>query len=275
VCIDALEPATMIKPLALYFASLFAQPAPAPAAKVVKPPAAQVQIRVAAAPTAAEILSGVQKFYSGISGVNAKFRQEVLNTTFGRSDISDGYVRIQKPGKMRWEYYAKKQKGKATTVAKDFISNGKYLYVVDRDNKQVIKKDLQKNLLPTAITFLYGKGDLAKDFTPAIDTTGTYGAKGNLVLKLTPKSPSTQYKHLYLVVAPATFQVLESIIIDGANNKNHFRFFDSNFKAADKDATFELDEKSPALKNFRIVDGDAPQKATATTPAAPPPKATP
>ena len=109
----------MIKPLALYFASLFAQPAPAPAAKVVKPPAAQVQIRVAAAPTAAEILSGVQTFYSGISGVNAKFRQEVLNTTFGRSDISDGYVRIQKPGKMRWEYYAKKQKGKATTVAKE------------------------------------------------------------------------------------------------------------------------------------------------------------
>lgn len=255
----------MIKEITIVFGSLFAQPtakpAPAPTPVVMK-------ARVAAAPTAAEILTGVQKFYAGINGVNAKFRQEVVNTTFGNTEISDGYVRIQKPGKMRWEYFDKPKRGKPRTISKHFISNGKYLYVVDIDNKQVIKKDLEKNLLPTAVTFLYGKGDLAADFTPAIDTSGTYGAKGAHVLKLTPKSPSAQYKHLFLVVDPATFYVKESIIIDSAGNKNHFRFFEHNFKAAEKDTTFELDEKAPALKNFRVVDGDAPQKAA---PQAPPP----
>jgi outer membrane lipoprotein-sorting protein len=258
----------MIKSFAIVFGSLFAHPAPATPAK---PAPVLVNKRVAAAPTAAEILAGVQKFYAGITGVNAKFRQEVVNTTFGRSDISDGYVRIQKPGKMRWEYYGKKQAGKPRAVIKDFISNGKYLYVVDRDNKQVIKKDLQKNLLPTAITFLYGKGDLAADFTPEIDTSGTYGDKGAHVLKLTPKAKSVQYKNLYLVVDPTNFRVKESIIIDAGGNKNHFRFYEPNFSASEKEATFEFDEKNPAVKNFRVVDGDAPEKATAT-PQAPPAK---
>src|SRR5690349_18039425 len=103
----------MIKEFTIVFGSLFAQPTATPPAV---PTPVVMKARVATAPTAAEILSGVQKFYAGISGVNAKFRQEVVNTTFGRSDISDGYVRIQKPGKMRWEYWAKKQRGKPRTI---------------------------------------------------------------------------------------------------------------------------------------------------------------
>ncbi|KAB2887903.1 MAG: outer membrane lipoprotein carrier protein LolA [Kofleriaceae bacterium] len=257
----------MIK-FAFIFGTLFPQPQPAtPAAK---PTPVLVQKRVAAAPTAAEILSGVQKFYASITHVNAKFRQEVVNATFGRSEKSDGTLWIQKPGKMRWDYYGKK---KPVAVEKHFISNGASLYVVDRPNKQVIKKDLQKNLLPTAVTFLYGKGDLAADFTPELDKSSTFGAKTDHVLKLTPKAPSAQYKHLYLVVDPATFKVKESIIIDSANNKNHFKFYELNTKATVKDEWFEFNEKSPMVKNYRIVDGDAPQKTPAQTP--PPAKAVP
>lgn len=211
--------------------------------------------RVAAAPSAAEVLAGVQKFYGGIAGVKAKFRQEVTNATFGRTDISDGQLLIKKPGKMRWEYYSKKRKG-LTKVAKDFISNGSFLYVVDYENKQVIQKDLQKNLLPTAVTFLYGKGDLAADFTPSLDTSGTYGAKGDLVIKLDPKKPSAQYKTLHLVVDATAYRVKESILVDSAGNKNHFRFFEPNFEAKIDDKTFEFSTKSPAVKSFRVIDGD-------------------
>lgn len=211
--------------------------------------------RVAAAPTAAEVMAGVQKFYGGITSVKAKFRQEVTNATFGRTDVSDGTLLIKKPGNMRWQYFSKKKKGKAAVVAKDFISNGSYLYVVDYENKQVIKKDLQKNLLPTAVTFLYGKGNLAADFTPALDTSGTYGAKTDHVLKLTPKAASAQYKMLYLVVDPATSRVKESIIVDGANNTNHFRFYEPDFEATVKDSWFEFNEKT--VKSYRVIDGDA------------------
>ncbi len=212
-------------------------------------------VRVAQAPDAAAVLAGVQKFYAGISQVKAKFRQEVKNTTFGRSDISDGTLWIAKPGKMRWDYVARKTKKSKLTTAKSFISNGSYLYVVDHENKQVLKKDLQKNLLPTAVTFLYGKGDLARDFTPALDTTGTYGGKTDRVLKLTPKASSAQYKALYLVVDSESSRVKESVIIDGAGNSNHFRFYEPNFEATVKDSWFEFDAKS--VKTYRVIDGDA------------------
>jgi outer membrane lipoprotein carrier protein len=213
------------------------------------------QTRVAAAPSAAEILAGVQKFYAGIGGVKAKFRQEVTNATFGRTDISDGQLLIKKPGKMRWEYYSKKRKG-TTKVAKDFISNGNMLFVVDYENKQVIQKDLQKNLLPTAVTFLYGKGDLSAEFTPEADTSGTYGGKGDLVIKLSPKSTSAQYKSLHLVVDAGTYRVKESILVDSAGNKNHFRFYEPDFAAKLDDKIFEFSAKSPAVKSFRVIDGD-------------------
>ena len=229
--------------------------------------------RVAAAPTAAEVMAGVQKFYAGISGVKAKFRQEVTNVTFGRTDISDGSLLIKKPGNMRWQYFSKKRKGKVS-IAKDFISNGSFLYVVDYENKQIIKKDLQKNLLPTAITFLYGKGDLAADFNAVLDSSGKYGGKGDLVLQLVPKAQSAQYKTLHLVVDPATFRVKESIIVDAAGNKNHFRFYEPDFGATIEDKAFQFSEKNPAVKAFRVIDGDKVDAAPAT-PAAPIAPATP
>src|SRR5690606_24548164 len=111
--------------------------------------------------------------------LQAKFRQEFENVTFGNKSISDGKVFIEKPGKMRWDY-AKPEK-------KYIISDGTTLWIYEETFKQAYKADLKNQLLPVAITFLYGKGDLAADFTPALDTSGKYGAKGDVVLKLTPK----------------------------------------------------------------------------------------
>ena len=171
-----------------------------------------------------------------------------------------------KPGKMRWDYLEKKKTG--VEVKKSFISNGTYLYVVEHDNKQVVKKNLERDLMPVAISFLYGKGDLKAEFNPELDKTGKYGEKGDLVLRLTPKQPSAQYKNLYLVVSPTDFHVSQSVIIDSSNNVNHFRFFAPDFEKPIKDAYFEFDEHS--VKNYRVIDADAPKEgAGSEAPAQP------
>jgi outer membrane lipoprotein carrier protein len=261
-------------------------PAPPPA----RPPAAQQiapAVPLAAAPAAVDttkasvVLDQVQKFYASIKQVTAQFRQAVTNDMLGSTKTSDGTVWIMKPGKMRWDYLEKKKD--KVEVTKSFISNGTNLYVVEHDNMQVIKKNLQQDMMPVAVSFLYGKGDLKAEFNADLDTSGKYGGKGDLVLRLTPKQPSAQYKNLFLVVSPTDFHVTQSVIVDSSNNVNHFRFYAPDFAKEIKDTWFEFDERS--VKSYRVVDADsqagrgapmappAPPKAPASAPAkAPAPK---
>jgi outer membrane lipoprotein carrier protein len=237
---------------------------PAPAQHVATIPLAAAPgagsaAAAATAPAALDanaVVGEVQKFYAGIKQVTAQFRQSVTNNTFGSTKTSDGTVWLMKPGKMRWDYVEKK-KG-VTKVKKSFISNGAYLYVVEHDNKQVVKKNLQNDLMPVAVTFLYGKGDLKAEFNAEIDKSGKYGTKDDIVLKMTPKKPSAQYKNLYLVVATdGNYRVKQSVIVDSSNNINQFMFFKPDFEKGLKDSIFEFDERS--VKSYRIVDADAPQ----------------
>src|SRR5262249_36587790 len=131
-------------------------PVPAPAlatAPLVATPAAGSAATAAVVPNASTTVDSVQKFYAEIAQVTAQFRQTVTYSTFGTTKTSTGKVWLMKPGKMRWDYVEKKKT--ATQVEKSFISNGKYLYVVEHGNKQVMKKNLQNDLMPVAVSFLY------------------------------------------------------------------------------------------------------------------------
>lgn len=227
---------------------------------------AQLAPAATAAANATGVVDNVQKFYAGIKQVTAQFRQTVTNSTFGSVKASDGSVWLMKPGKMRWDYLEKK--ANKTQVKKSFISNGSYLYVVEHDNKQVVKKNLQNDLMPVAVSFLYGKGDLKAEFTAAIDTSGKYGAKGDIVLKMTPKKPSAQYKNLFLVVDPSNYRVKQSVIIDSSNNVNQFQFFAPDFQTTLKETIFEFDERS--VKNYRMIDADQQGGAGSAAPATAP-----
>ena len=177
-----------------------------------------LQPAVAKAPpplSAADVVQKVQEYYARTQKLRAEFRQEYTNTTFGRASTSDGVVYIAKPGKMRWDYQKPEPKY--------FISDGKVLWVYEAAQKQAFQQPLEDQILPVAVTFLYGKGDLATEFTPALDP-GAFGGKDDLVVKLTPKKPDAQYKHLWLVVDPTDFHVKESVIKEASDNLNHFFF---------------------------------------------------
>lgn len=255
-------------------------PATAPAPLALQP---SIQLVAAPAPSsAAAVVDRVQEFYAGIQRVTASFRQAVTNATFGTRKTSDGTVWIMKPGKMRWDYLesrdtevevdGKKTKKTEVKVKKTFISNGKYLYVIEHDNKQVMKKNLEKDLMPVAVSFLYGSGDLKAEFSPEIDTSGAYGEKTDIVLKLSPRQPSAQYKNLFLVVSPVDYHVSQSVIVDTQNNVNHFRFFAPDFQKPIKETAFEFDERS--VKNYRVVDADreAGNAPARLDPLPPPPR---
>ena len=194
--------------------------------------------RVAARLSANDVVKKVQSFYLNTQHLTALFRQTYTNTSFGKKSVSDGKVWIKKPGKMRWDYKGKKKK-----IKKSFISDGTMLWAVEHDNKQVMRTKIDDEVLPVAVTFLFGKGDLAKDFAPSLDTSGTYGKNKDYVLELTPRAPSAQYKKLYLVVDASNYRVKQSIVLEASGNTNHFRFYSPDTKKTVQDTWFTFNTK--------------------------------
>ena len=222
----------------------------APAAPVAAKP-------VAAAPSAAQVVTGVQSYYAATQKFEATFRQKYTNTVIGKTSTSDGKVYIEKPGKMRWDY-------KAPDV-KYYISDGTTLWVYEKANKQAFKQSLKDQLLPVAITFLYGQGDLSKDFTATL-APGKFGGQGDLVVQLVPKQPTAQYKTLWLVVDSSDFHVKESIIEEVSNNLNSFSFTAIKTNAAAKYVGAKLFKFSPP-KGVKVITPPAQQPQPGATAA--------
>lgn len=210
--------------------------------------------------SAGEVVEKVQVFYKGTKRLRAKFRQTTFQKVMGRKQTSDGMVYIKKPGMMRWDY-KKKKKGKKTRTSKSFISDGSQMWAVFHDDKQFMKKKLEENLLPVAVTFLYGKGDLSKDFSAKFASGGKYGKKTDYVLELSPRKPSAQYKKLYLVVSPDNFRVTQSIVENSEGDTNHFRFYEPNTTKTIKTSWFVFAEKRALKMDYReATPPEAPKK---------------
>jgi len=200
----------------------------------------------ASAQDAKTVVKSVQAFYKGKKQATIKFKQTFTNHTFGKAVPAQmGMLYIKTPGKMRWNYFRKKK------LTKSIISNSKYLYVVDHGNKEVIKQKLSKSNLPSAITFLYGKGDLLKDYTPAITTSSGYGTSNDIVLDLTPKAASAQVAELFLVVDASDYRVKQSVIVDSSQNTNHFEFFEPDFGKKIADTKFRFSTKD--VPSYKVV----------------------
>jgi outer membrane lipoprotein carrier protein len=201
--------------------------------------------------TAQDVVTEVQKFYKSTTNLTAKFRQTTLAKAFGRKEVSDGMVYIKKPGKMRWDYSKQDKRTKKLVQEKSFLSDGKQLWAVNHRQKQYYEQNIKDNLLPVAVTFLTGKGDLNKEFTAILVPAGKYGGKNDLVVQLTPNKPNAQYKTLWLVVDPSNYRVKQSVVENSAGDTNQFAFYEPNTTADIKATLFVFNAK--AAKDYRKV----------------------
>lgn len=208
-----------------------------------------------AAPNPAAVLARVQQFYAHASHLTALFQQVVTNATFNTTKKSDGKLWVAKPSSFRWDYY-EKTSGGVVKVSKTFIFDGKTLWLVDHDNKQIVKGQAQGAVLPAAISFLTGTATLARQFAVALDTSGTYGGAGFDVLRLSPKQASARYEQLILVVDRSDGHVSESVVIDTSGNTNAFTFYGPDLNAPVHPTWFKV---SPAsVPTYKLVVAGRP-----------------
>ena len=170
-------------------------------------------------PKASEVLLLVQAFYDGTTDLEAKFDQTYFNPTFGAKPTKTrGVLKLKKPGRMVWDYKDKKDP--------DFFADGKTLWVVEHDTRQVVSRPVEGNSeVSGAMSFLFGGKKLVSEFKvryASKERTERYGDAKHHVIELKPKKKNPHYKGLALVVHATTGRVDAFVVYNQDGSTNHF-----------------------------------------------------
>jgi len=179
-----------------------------------------------------KVVESLQKLYESTTDFQADFEQVYKHKVFDEEKKSGGKVFIKSPGKMRWEYKEPEKKL--------FVADGENLWVYEEKANQVTKQALAESDLPVAITFLVGKGKLKDEFACALVAHAQFASQGKVVVELTPKKATTQYKKLLLIVDGKSWQVDRTIVIDPSGNTNTLRFKNVKLNKGVPDAKFQF-----------------------------------
>jgi len=205
----------------------------APAAFARGPGGAPAAPKEAQRDPAQDLAARIQKFYETTKDLHARFEQ-AMETGIGKKRVASGELWLKKPGRMRWEYQKPEKKL--------MVADGQSLWVYEPEDQQAFRQNLQSSSLPSSVSFLWGQGKLADEFDISVEKSppAGVGGAGQAVLKLVPKKPTAQYRHLLFVVGEKTGMVSETVIYDQQGGTNHMKFSDVELNKDVKDDRFKF-----------------------------------
>jgi len=195
---------------------------------------------------AAEVTDKVQAFYQDIADYQSNFAQVYTDVAAGEETRTSGKVFFKKPGKMRWDYY--EDKAGVASVKKVLVSDGKEFNIYEAEFSQYYRQCLTESQLPTAISFLMGRGDLKTEFNSKLMALG---ADKELMLELTPKKSSGKYKKIVFTVDRSSYAVTQTTVYDPYGNTNQITFLRPSINKRLPDSGFVF----PPPKGSRILGG--------------------
>ena len=195
--------------------------------------AAPAHKKATAAADPARALAGrVQSFYAHTKDFSAKFDQHYTYLAMGRVEDSAGSVQVKKPGAVRWDY----EKPDKRTL---FVQ-GKTLWIWRPDDQEAqVKRDFGGDQLSSAFTFLWGKGDLLKEFSPRVVAQPAELPRGD-ALELTPLKPVAGVAKLLFVVGKDG-QVLASVVTNPQGDVNQIIFSEAQVDQGLPDSLFHFE----------------------------------
>jgi outer membrane lipoprotein carrier protein len=172
------------------------------------------QSRAPAPPPAAELARQLQTHYNTVRDFTADFTHQYRGGALHQTLTERGQVRIKKPGLMDWIYTSPEKK--------EFMSDGTKLYSYIPSEKVVMVNDLPTgDQAPTALLFLAGRGDLVRDFRPALPRTQPDGL---WQLDLVPKTAQTDFTTISMTVDPRTLALRGLTSTDAQDGLSTFTF---------------------------------------------------
>jgi outer membrane lipoprotein carrier protein len=188
-------------------------------------------------PSPEALAKSVQQRYAGIRDFSADFVHVYRGGALRKQATERGTVAVKKPGKMRWVY--------SEPEKKEFVSDGVKIYSYIPQDRQVIVSSVpQGDDATTAVMFLAGKGDVARDFTATYPQSVPEGVApaGAIALNLVPRRSERDYDRLILFLDPATLQIRALTTNDRQGGESTFTFnnMKENKGLADKDFAFRI-----------------------------------
>ncbi len=179
--------------------------------------AAPLPLAAQAAPPAAELAARLQKRYESIRDFTADFTQTYRGVLLRQAATERGKVLLKKPGRIRFTYESPDRKV--------FVSDGTVFKTYFAEERAGSISPLPKDdEASTALLFLAGRGNLARDFTPSL---ATGAPAGEWRLGLVPKSKQADFDTLTLFIDARTLALLGFVTTDDQGT-NTIRF--SNLK---------------------------------------------
>jgi outer membrane lipoprotein carrier protein len=179
----------------------------------------------------------VQAYYAHTMDFSAKFAQHYTYVAMGRSEDSNGTVQMKKPGLVRWDY----EKPEKRTL---FVE-GKTLWIWRPEDKEVqVKRNFGGDQLSSAFTFLWGKGDLLKEFSAKV-VPAQKGLPAGDTLQLDPIKPVAGVARLVFVVGKDG-RVLASVVTNPQGDVNQILFSDAKVNQGLPDSVFHFEPPKDA-----------------------------
>ncbi|HET7787104.1 MAG TPA: outer membrane lipoprotein carrier protein LolA [Myxococcales bacterium] len=174
----------------------------------------------------------VQRFYAHTRDFSAHFRQHYTYVAMGRVEDSEGTVQVKKPGSVRWDY--------ASPDKRTLYVQGKTLWIWrPEDQEAQVKRDFGGDQLSSAFTFLWGRGNLLKEFSPRLVPTPR-GLPAGDALELLPLKPVAGVAKLLFVVGKDG-QVLASVVHNPQGDINQIVFSDPKVDQGLRDSLFHFE----------------------------------
>ncbi len=153
-----------------------------------------------------ETVARVQEAYQNLETFSAKFTQTVTSTGMSRARTDSGTVEMKRGGKMRWDFQEPE--------AKQFISDGQTLWFYFPAENQVMTLPLEQGASQVALDFMFGLGDVRKDFDVTLAQEIAYRKPGATALHLVPRKALGTVKRMTILVGDKDGMVEEAIVED-------------------------------------------------------------
>ncbi len=170
----------------------------------------------------AGLVEQIQKTYEKADDLSMSFVQKTYVALLEREVQKKGEAQFKKPGKFVIHY--------AGGRGRNYVSNGKKLWIYESGDQAVSVTDLsQEGIPPEALSFLGGLGNLKKDFAvEEVDPkkAGTLKKEKSSLewLELTPKQKRSSIRWLVMGFNPKTYLVEEMFLYNDSENLSHYVF---------------------------------------------------